>query len=343
MLASLPALMVSGPTAEITGQTSFNRWQYEVILYSFVVATFALFAAGLFSLATSKEVSKRYRTAALASTCVCWVAALAYVALSLVWLLQYTSNAAGTLYTPDPGTTVTTLRYMDWTVTVPILVIELLAVCTLARQSSVMTRFWAMSAAFLMIITGYFGVIAIGQGQATNLSYAVWGAISTVFFIALYILLYKPYKATVASVTPTTATSLRNSVILLGSLFGVYPLVYLIPFWASDGDAGWATTTQLAFTAADIAAKAGFGLLIHKVAKLRTAEDAATPEGSLEDTYPSEVYISSELVSLPSRGDGHGHGDAHQIDHRDASRRDEDGVDAVIIVEGTTGSMPRRD
>ena len=303
MLSSLPALTISGPTAEITGSTSFNRWQYEVILYSLVIATFALFAAGLYSLSTSKELSKRYRTAGVASTCVCWVATLAYVALTLVWLIQYTPNAAGTLYTPDPGTTVTTLRYMDWSVTVPILVVEFLAVCTLTRTSAVSTRFVGMAAAFLMIIAGYFGVIGVGQATGpTTLSYAVWGAISTVFFITIYVVLVKPYRATVASVTPTTAVSLRNAAILLGSLFGAYPLIYLIPFWAADGDAGWATTTQLGFTAADIAAKAGFGLLLHKVAKLRTAEDAADPSGSVPDTYPSEVWISSELVSLPTVG-----------------------------------------
>ena len=303
MLASLPALMVSGPTAEITGSTSFNRWQYELILYSFVVATFALFAAGLYSLSTSKELSKRYRTAGIASTCVTWVATLAYVALTLVWLVQYTPNAAGTLYTPDPGTTVTALRYMDWSVTVPILVVEFLAVCTLSRTSSVNTRFAAMAAAFLMILTGFFGLIGVGQaGGPTTLSYAVWGAISTVFFIIIYVVLIKPYRETIASVTPTTATSLRNAVILLGSLFGAYPVIYLFLFWSSAGDAGWATASQLGFTAADIAAKAGFGLLLHKVAKLRTAEDAAGPAGSVPDTYPSEVWISSELVSLPTVG-----------------------------------------
>ena len=303
MLAHLPALMVSGPTAEITGSTSFNRWQYELVLYSFVIATFALFAAGLYSLSTSKELSKRYRTAGIASTCVCWVATLAYVALTLVWLLQYSSNAAGTLYTPDPGTTVTALRYMDWSVTVPILVVEFLAVCTLKRTSSVNTRFVAMAAAFLMILTGFFGLVGVGQASGpTTLSYAVWGFISTVFFVIIYVVLVKPYRETIAAVTPTTAVSLRNAVILLGSLFGAYPVIYLFLFWTSAGDAGWATATQLGFTAADIAAKAGFGLLLHKIAKLRTAEDAADPSGSVPDTYPSEVWISSELVSLPAVG-----------------------------------------
>jgi hypothetical protein len=49
------------------------------------------------------------------------------------------------------------------------------------------------------------------------------------------------------------------------------------------------TSLQIAFSVADIAAKVGFGALIHKVAKLRTAEDLH----SGEDTHPEPVWISN--------------------------------------------------
>jgi hypothetical protein len=79
--------------------------------------------------------------------------------------------------------------------------------------------------------------------------------------------------------------------------------------WAGDHSAGWATTIQLSFTAADIVAKAGFGALIHKVAKLRTAEDAAAEIEAAEvpDGYPAEVYISGNLYSLPPLVTANGH------------------------------------
>jgi len=288
-----------GPTTELTGTSEFFRWQYELILYGLVVAFFALFAAGVYGIATRHEVSKKYRPAAMASTLICFVASLAYLALLLTWLTKFTANAEGTRYLPSPGTIVTGLRYADWTVTVPLLTVELLAVCVVARDKVRNLRFMVMAAGFLMIVTGFFGVIAVGQSSASTAELLIWGAVSSVFFVALYPLLLRPVMATRAVIGAEAGTSLRNAAILLLSVFGVYPIVFLIPLWAGDNSPGWATTIQLAFTAADIAAKVGFGIIIHKVAKLRTAEDAATEAASVADEYPAEVWISGELMSLP--------------------------------------------
>lgn len=295
---SLLAAGTQGPTTELTGTTDFSRWQYELILYALVVALFALFAGGVYGISTRTEVSKKYRPAALASTLICWIAMLAYALLVTVWLTRFHSNADGTMYAPSPGTLVTGLRYADWTVTVPLLTVELLAVCAVARNKITTTRFIAMASGFLMIITGFFGVIAVGTSAGTA-ELLIWGAISTVFFIVLYPVLLAPVKATQAVIGTEAGTSLRNATILLLSVFGVYPLVYLIPLWSGDNSSGWATTIQLAFTAADITAKVGFGILIHKVAKLRTAEDAATESATIPDTLPAEVWISGTLYSTP--------------------------------------------
>ncbi len=294
-----------GPTTEITGTTVFYRWQYEIILYALVVAFFALFASGVYSISTRQEISKKYRTATQASALITWVAALAYLALIVVWLTRWTS-ADGVRYAAKPGTVFTGLRYADWSVTVPLLTVELLAVCTLSRAQAFRTRFAAIAAAFLMILTGFFGVIAVGQSSASTTELVVWGLISTVFFIALYPLLIGPMRATLKVVGTEAGTSLRNATVLLLSIWGVYPLVYLIAWWSKDGSTGWATTTQLAFTAADIIAKVGFGVLVHKVAKLRTAEDATEESASVPDTYPAEVYISGELMSVPNVAAVHG-------------------------------------
>ena len=47
-----------------------------------------------------------------------------------------------------------------------------------------------------------------------------------------------------------------------------------MPFFF-PGSAGWAVGRRTAFTAADVAAKVGYGVLIHAVAKARTATDVA--------------------------------------------------------------------
>ncbi|MEJ5946941.1 bacteriorhodopsin [Pseudokineococcus basanitobsidens] len=298
MTAAVPVL-TSGTSATFTGASTYAAWQYQLILYSFAVSMFALFAAGLYALATRSDVSKRYRPASLASALICWVATLAYALLVIQWLTGFTASADGGTYTADPGTSITPLRYMDWSVTVPLLTAELFAVCTLARRTSAWWRLGAMGSAFLMILTGYFGAITLGGGDPTG-PLLVWGAISTVFFVALYVFLVKPYTAARAEMGPEARTSLRNAVVLLLSVFGAYPLLYLVPLWAGYDDAAWATTVQVLFCAADITAKAGFGVLVHKVAKLRTAEDARTQAAQLPDLYPAEVWVSGELVSLPA-------------------------------------------
>jgi bacteriorhodopsin len=78
--------------------------------------------------------------------------------------------------------------------------------------------------------------------------------------------------------------------ILLVAWF-VYPIVFGLQGATSGG--AWATTAQLLLCAADVVAKVGFGLLIQKVAKLRTAFDVQT---GLE-THPETLWINGERHS----------------------------------------------
>ena len=289
----------SGPTAEITDIASTSRWQYELVLYALVVAFLALFASGVYNLTTRSEVSKKYRASTVTSAMITWIAALAYLALIVVWLTKYHSNADGSTFTPEPGTIFTGLRFADWSVTVPLLVVELFAVCNIAKQKATAMRFAAMAAAFLMILTGLFGVIAVGQDNASTPALWVWGIVSTVFFVALYPLMLAPVRDTIRDVSAPTGKSLRNAVTLLLSVWGVYPLAYLVLIFTDARSTGWAVTIQLAFTGADIVAKAGYGALLHKVAKLRTAEDAGDADAQVPDTLPASVSLNGLSISLP--------------------------------------------
>jgi hypothetical protein len=87
---------------------------------------------------------------------------------------------------------------------------------------------------------------------------------------------------------------------VLLSSFGIYPLVYAVPVFA-DVTPAWFTAMQVGYSAADVVAKVGFGVLVHKVAKLRTAEDVAAGV----DTHPEPVWSSNVHKSdgvLPAVG-----------------------------------------
>ncbi|WP_299569272.1 bacteriorhodopsin [uncultured Williamsia sp.] len=298
--------------AEFSATATYTSGQYLLVLYAFVVAAFALFAAAIYGLKTTGEVSKAYRPAAIASTLVCSVATVAYLALILEWVLKFRASPDGQSFAPSAGTVVTELRYMDWSVTVPLLTVEIIAVAALNRTAALRWRTVAMISAALMIVTGYLGVV-YGENASRGITWAfwVWGIVSTVFFIVLYVVGLRAYRATAAVVGKgETLVTYRNALILLFSVFGVYPIAYMVPLWTGANDSGWATAEQLAFTAADIAAKVGFGLLIHKAAKLRTAADALAAGGTVDpvtastlpDDVPGEVWISGQLVSVPTLG-----------------------------------------
>jgi bacteriorhodopsin len=281
----------------LTGSQTYSSFQYDLVLYALVAVGMGLFASMIYALVTRTEVSKKYRGAAHASALISGVATLGYLALIAFWLVGF--KLQGESWVPNPAHYFSNgFRYTDWTITVPLLTAELLAVCALAGDKARSLRFTTMAAAFLMIVTGFIGN-ELNEGATPNTAaLLIWGGISTVFYLYLYVALAGAVRASLPELSERTATSLKNATILLFAVWGTYPVVYLI-FAFTKHSTNWAITAQLLFCAADLTAKAGFGALIHKIAKLRTAEDALSGEATLPDIYPEEVYVSHQKLSEP--------------------------------------------
>ena len=271
---------------------------YDVVQYAILGAGFALFAYFLYALTSRDEVSARYRPSSYAALCLAAVATVAYLLLYLDWDSGFRLEDG--VYVPnEEARTTESTRYIDWSVTVPLLTVELLAVCSVAGAAARRLRSSTMAAAFLMILTGYLGAQVLDQGRDRT-ALVVWGLISTAFFVYLYVALIGAVRRSLPTMGPEAATSLRNATIVLLSSFGVYPLVYAVPVFA-DVTPAWFTAMQVGYSAADVVAKVGFGVLVHKVAKLRTAEDVAAGI----DTHPEPVWSSNVHKSegvLPELG-----------------------------------------
>jgi bacteriorhodopsin len=276
-------LLADSPLPELQ---TLTRGQYDLVEYALVGAGFALLAYTLYSWTGRTEVGVRYRPAVLAGLCIGAVATLSYLLLFLRWSNGFELTDAG--YVPnDQARLALSPRYVDWSVTVPLLTAELLAVCSLAGARARALRASTMTAAFLMILTGYLGSQVVGEGRDTT-ALVVWGLVSTAFYGYLYVVLIGAVRSSLPTMGREAAVSLRNAAIVLLATFGVYPLVYAVPVFV-DVTAAWLTTIQLAYSAADVLAKVGFGVLVHKVAKLRTAEDVAAGV----DTHPEAVWVSN--------------------------------------------------
>ncbi|WP_432492578.1 bacteriorhodopsin [Kineococcus auxinigenes] len=264
---------------------ALSAGQHDLIQYAMTVAGLALFAQFLWTWRSTGEVGARYRTAAHASLAIAAVAALSYAYLVLKFDQGYT-YADGTYFPNAEALNTLTPRYMDWSVTVPLLMVEFLAVSGLVGARARSMRAALVAAAFLMIFTGYLGATVDGAGTDQTELF-VWGLVSTAFYAALYVLLIRVLRSSKGSMSAQAYASYRNAAIVLLSVWGWYPIAYAIHNWLPG--AGWTTTIQVGFSFADIAAKVGFGVLIHKVAKLRTAEDVHAGE----QTHPEDVWISS--------------------------------------------------
>ena len=263
--------------------------EYLLVLYVIVVAGFALLAGLVRSWTTRGEVGSRYRSATVAHLTVAAVATLSYVAVLIAFRTGYRATGAG--YAPhSTAILVLAVRYLDWSVTVPLLAVELLSVCALPAAAARRAVRLATAGSFLMIFTGFLGAFVFG-GTPDPARMMLWGALSSLFWIATTVVLIRAVRGSLPRLAPESAVLLRNATILLLSGWAVYPMVYLIQ--AFTGGGGWATAIQVILCIADVTIKIGLGGLAHRVAKLRTAE--AVRAGV--EVHPESIWISSVKLS----------------------------------------------
>ncbi len=271
--------------------------EHSLALYGIAVAAFALGAALLRMWATRTDVSPRYRPAALTGVGVTAVAFASYVVIAALFLLGY--QHSGGLWRPnDAAAYAWSARFMDWSVSVPLLVVELIAVSALAGRLARRLRAVGVAAAFLMILLGYIGGVVIDGGTDVA-ALATWGGISSVFFAVLYVVVIVTVLRSLPHLPPMARSPYRSAMLLLLIVWFVYPIVFGLQGQVWGG--GWTTAETLALCAADVAAKVGYGVLIHRVARLRTASDVVHGV----DTHPESIWLEqiklADGVATPPR------------------------------------------
>ena len=273
--------------------------EHALIVLGISVAGFALLAMAVRTWVVRREVSGRYRPAIAASLGVLVVAATAYALIYLQFTGGYSWN--GRLWVPGPNAMAAwSTRYLDWAVTVPLLVVELVAVSSLRGTAISRTRRLGAALAFLMIVTGYIGGVVIDDGQDFG-ALLVWGAVSAVFFAGLYVLVLITVLRSLPALPSAARPAYRDAMVLLLGTWFVYPIVFGLQGATSGG--GWATAGQLLLCGADVVAKVGFGVLLHKVAKLRTAFDVQTGLDSHPETLWIDGLRQSDALLPPSVDD----------------------------------------
>ncbi len=162
-------------------------------------------------------------------------------------------------------------RYIDWLLTVPLLLVELVAVLGLVKaiQSSLLKRL--VPAAAAMIILGYPGDAKI---QLFGLDNSMWGLLSTIPFLYIMYVLWIELSKSLSSQSEKVRKIFQGLRLLLIATWGVYPITFILAMNSTGVATGQEVLArEVGYSIADILAKCLFGLIIFSIARIKSAED----------------------------------------------------------------------
>ena len=262
-------------------------FQYNAVdnIFSMTVATMG--AAALFLFLSRVNVDPEYRPALTVSGLVVAIACYHYFMIRHSWHDAYKLAEGGAGYVGTGAAFNDFYRYADWILTVPLLLVELVAVLRLpaAKATSLLTRL--VIAAALMIALGYPGEVIADPARWTER--VIWGGLSSLpFFYILYVLWTELTKS-LDSQPPAARRLIEIARLVILVTWAVYPIAYALggtpdALRAKAGIADAASGIvgangivglQIGYAIADMTAKAGFGVLIYFIARAKSSKHAA--------------------------------------------------------------------
>jgi bacteriorhodopsin len=240
--------------------------QYELVynFFSFTIATMA--AATIFFWLGRSQVAPSYRTALTITGLVTFIALYHYVRILDSWDAAY-SVVDGVL-TQTGVAFNDAYRYVDWLLTVPLLLVELILVMKLTRSETTSKSLRLGALAALMIVLGYPGEISSDAGTRW-----IWWAAAMLPFIWIVYELFIGLRDSITA-QPADVRGLVNGarwLVLISWSF--YPVVFVFPMIGLSGGTA-AVAVQIGYTIADIVAKAVFGVVIYTIAVRKSEVDA---------------------------------------------------------------------
>lgn len=224
-----------------------------ITAFTFFIGTMAMMAASVFFFFETWNVDAKWRTSLLVSGLITFIAFVHY---------YYMRG-----YQLETGESPTFFRYVDWTLTVPLMCVEFYLITK--KAGAKMSLLWKLIAAsVVMLVTGYFGE-AIQRESSV-----MWGVISgAAYFYIVYLIWAGEVRKLAEKAGPDVlkATKVLAWFVLVG--WAIYPLGYIL---GTPGglfgmvlveDATAATAwMDIVYNIGDAVNKIGFGLVIYSLA-----------------------------------------------------------------------------
>lgn len=276
----------------MTGVLQLTNSQFQTVFNGLSFALAAMLATFVFLMVVQGRVLPRYRQAIVVSAIVCLIAAYHYFRIFNSFTDAYVAVGAGqpaaagadVIYQLVNGEGFNEgYRYVDWLLTVPLLLFETIAVLALAPALRKNLMLKLIPASALMIILGYPGEIA-----SDNMTRGIWGALSTIPFLFILYVLWVQLGRAMKTQPDQVRKDLNGLRLLLLATWGVYPIAYLLPQLGVENSDAF-VYRQVGYSVADVLAKCLFGLLIYKIAREKSFAD-------------DKEFAEQEIKAAPSSG-----------------------------------------
>jgi len=219
----------------------------------------------------ASAVHDKYKSAVYISGLVTFIAAYHYIRIFNSWVDAYSYEGVpqgeGPKLTGVPFNDA--YRYMDWLLTVPLLLIEILLVMKLDGDDF-SSRAWTLGfGSALMIVSGYYGELVV-TGDLTP-RWVCWFASMSFFLYIVYELLVGLAAATASEADPVIASKIGTAQVMTVISWCTYPIVYLFPMLGFSA-AKAVVSIQLGYCASDIISKCGVGLVIYQISYAKSSK-----------------------------------------------------------------------
>ena len=224
---------------------------------SFAIAAFG--ASTVFFLLQRSQVSPAYKTALTLSGLVCLITTYHYLRIFESFNSAYVLKDGLVIQTGMQFNNA--YRYVDWLLTVPLLLLEFVLVLRLPHAETYKKGLALTLAAAFMVILGYPGeTLTIGFAKV------IWWVLAMIPFSYILYEMIKGIGASIKSQPLVVQPLFKKTRLLIILSWSFYPLVYILPLFGLSAF----VSIQVGFTFVDIVAKSVFGILIYIIAQRKS-------------------------------------------------------------------------
>jgi bacteriorhodopsin len=250
----------------INNMETLTHGQFNLVYNALSFVFAAMLASFVYFLLVRNQISKKNQAALNLTTLVVLIAGYHYLRIFNSWneAFHYTDGQYQMTGLPFNEA----YRYVDWLLTVPLLLAELIMVLRLKAEVARGLVVKLSVASVLMIGLGYPGELAAAK-SSTRLTF---GILSSIFFVyILYVLFVELTKSLDGqSARVKNLVSGMRWVILVTWL--VYPVAYFLPRFVSNPTTAL-VVRQVGYSIADVLAKPLFGLFAVMVMLIKSREE----------------------------------------------------------------------